>query len=226
MARLPKDWERRLVELAAVHGVTDFLLRGRLTKAESKVFYSILNKIGKPAARRTAVTAGRLGATAFQVGKTIALRHPVLTAGAVIYYTYKNREEIGDLVEQGYEVVKESGALSPTRIMQAREEFIESRPEEFQTLPFTDIKVQKRPGDITRLFPVVKRKRSNYNKAVSAGMKAIKASTSFGKKGVIKPAKRAFSTVISVGKGLKAKRKAPKKGIRRKVYTAMKRFYK
>ena len=38
MARLPKNWERRLVELAAVHGVTDFLLRGRLTKAESKVF--------------------------------------------------------------------------------------------------------------------------------------------------------------------------------------------
>jgi len=79
MARLPKNWERRLVELAAIHGVTDFLLRGRLTKAESKVFYAILNKLGKPAARGTAVTAGRLGMTALGVGKQIALRHPVLT---------------------------------------------------------------------------------------------------------------------------------------------------
>jgi hypothetical protein len=225
MARLPKDWERRLIELAAVHGVTDFLLRGRLTKAESKVFYSILNKIGKPAARGTGVTAGRVATTAFRVGKTIALRHPVLTAGAIVYYTYKNREEIVDLLEQGYEVTKPVVDPIVGRVTPVLEEAAQIAERVYPTGP--GIRADPRIIDpiISRLGIKRPRKASNYNKAVSAGMKAIKSSTSFGKKGVIKPAKRAFSTVISVGKGLKAKRKAPKKGIRRKVYTAMKRFY-
>ena len=233
MAKLPKNWERRLVELAAIHGVSDFLLRGRLTKAESKVFYAILNKIGRPAARQTGSTAARLGGTALRVGKTIALRHPVLTAGAIAYYTYKNRDEIADLVEQGYEIVQpaaervmESGALDPRVWAEARQDYMRENPGEFTTLPFTDFKVRTQPSAISRLVPLVKRKKSNYNKAVSAGMKAIKNSTSFGKKGVIKPAKSAFKTVVSVGKAIKAKRKRPKKGIRSKVYTAMKRFYK
>ena len=237
---MPKNWERRLVELAAIHGVSDFLLRGRLTKAESKVFYTILNKIGRPAARTTASTAARLGGTALGLAgratgaaKYVALRHPVFTAGALAMYAYKNKDEIADLVEQGYEIVqpaaervRESGALDPRVWAEARQDYMRENPEEFTTLPFTDFKVRTQPSAISRLVPLVKRKKSNYNKAVSAGMKAIKNSTSFGKKGVIKPAQSAFKTVVSVGKAIKAKRKRPKKGIRSKVYTAMKRFYK
>jgi len=225
MVKVPKNWERRLVELAAVHGVTDFLLRGRLTKAESKVFYSILNKIGRPAVRGTAVTAGRLGATALSVGKQIALRHPVLTAGAVVYYTYKNREEIGDLVEQGYEVVQDiqtSGAFSPTAMIEARREDIRLRPERYETIPFTDFKVRPSPSRPVPSFLKGKRKPSSFNKAVSKGMKAIKGSTSYGKRGVITNAKKAFALVTKVASAKKKKKKAPKSGIRRKVWTAMK----
>ena len=139
----------------------------------------------------------------------------------MVYYAYKNREEIGDLVEQGYEVVQDiqaSGAFSPTRIMQAREEFIESRPEEFQTIPFTDFKVRKRPGDIFSKA----RKPSKFNQAVKAGMAAVKKSTSYGKRGVIKPAKKAFALVTKLASAKKKKKKAPKSGIRRKVWNAMK----
>ena len=232
MARLPKNWERRLVELAAIHGVSDFLLRGRLTKAESKAFYAILNKIGRPAARQTGSTAARLGGTALRVGKTIALRHPVLTAGAITYYTYKNRDEIADLVEQGYEIVQpqaervRSGvmeALDPQTYREGAEQLIAT--EAYERGPL-GIPRRRQPEEILMGRIRGKRKKSNYNKAVSAGMKAIKNSTSFGKKGVIKPAQSAFKTVVSVGKAIKAKRKRPKKGIRSKVYTAMKRFYK
>jgi hypothetical protein len=70
MVKVPKDWERRLIELAAVHGVSDFITRGRLTKVESKAFFAILNKLG----RATTRAAPRLGATAW----LIARRHPVV----------------------------------------------------------------------------------------------------------------------------------------------------
>jgi len=79
--------------------------------------------------------------------------------------------------------------------MQAREEFIESRPEEFNTLPFTDIKIQKRPGDISRLFPKGKRKPSKFNKAIKAGMQAVKKSKSYGGIGKISPATKVFALV-------------------------------
>ena len=41
----------------------------------------------------------------------------------------------------------------------------------------------------------VKKTKSKFNKAVSAGMKAVKAGTSYGKKGVINAPKKAFAAV-------------------------------
>ena len=214
-----KFTERDVAIIAGLAGVADFLTEGRFSAPVARALKKVFRRAAPPVAR----TLPRLGATAFQVGKQIALRHPVLTAGAVVYYTYKNREEIADLVDQGYEVVQavqQTGAFSPTAIMQAREEFIESHPEEFQTLPFTDIRVRKRPGDITRLK--LKRKPSKFNKAIKAGMAAVKKSTSYGKKGTISPAKKAFSVVVKLASAKKKKKKAPKSGIRRKIWNAMK----
>jgi hypothetical protein len=210
MAKVPKNWERRLVELAAAHGVADFLMRGRLTKAESKVFYTILNKLGKPAARQTAGTAARIGGTALRVGKTIALRHPVLTAGAVVYYTYKNREEIADLARQGYEIIEP--AVAP--VVEPAAEFLRE-----QVFTPENIQLGRDRGTITApafLDPIrdyirKPRKKSKYNKAVSAAMKAVKASTKGGKKGTIKNPKNVFKTVSKavskVNKGAKASAK-------------------
>ena len=214
MAKLPKNWERRLVELAAVHGVTDFLMRGRLTKAESKVFYTILNKIGKPAARTTGSTAVRLGGTALRVGKTIALRHPVLTAGAIAYYTYKNRDEIADLVEQGYEIVQPAVQPIVDPIVSAGKFAYETaeaagvydRPPGITTGGFGQAL-----GERLGLPQMPKRKKSKFNKAVSAAMKAVKASTKGGKKGVIKAPKSTFKAVSKavskVNKGAKVSTK-------------------
>jgi hypothetical protein len=68
------------------------------------------------------------------------------------------------------------------------------------------------------------RKKSAFNKAVSAGMKAVKASTSYGKKGTINNAKKAFSVVTKVASAKKKKKKAPKSGVRRKIWNAMRRY--
>jgi hypothetical protein len=67
-----------------------------------------------------------------------------------------------------------------------------------------------------------KRTVSKFNKAVSKGMKIVKASTSFGKKGKINNAKRAFSTVTKVVSLKKKKKKAPRSGIRAKIYHGIK----
>jgi hypothetical protein len=43
----------------------------------------------------------------------------------------------------------------------------------------------------------VKKTQSKFNKAVSKGMKAVKSSTSYGKKGIINAPKKAFKAVVS-----------------------------
>ena len=89
--------------IVAAGAAVDFLTEGKYTCKVSRAVKAAVRK-GLPVARRT---APRLAGTAFQVGKTIAMRHPVLTGGAVIYYAVKNRNEIANLVGQGYEVVED-----------------------------------------------------------------------------------------------------------------------
>ena len=67
-----------------------------------------------------------------------------------------------------------------------------------------------------------KRAVSKFNKAVSKGMKIVRASTSFGKKGKINNAKRAFATVTKVVSLKKRKKKAPRSGIRAKIFRGIK----
>jgi len=67
-----------------------------------------------------------------------------------------------------------------------------------------------------------RRRPSSFNKAVSAGMKAVKKSTSYGGKGVIKPATKVFALVTKLASAKLKKKKAPKSGIRRKIWNAMK----
>jgi len=65
-----------------------------------------------------------------------------------------------------------------------------------------------------------------FNKAVSKGMKIVKGSTSYGKKGTINNAKKAFSAVTKVASAASKKKKAPKTGITRKIYLGVKGLFK
>tara|TARA_R110002020_G_scaffold475459_1_gene710381 strand:+ start:488 stop:1078 length:591 start_codon:yes stop_codon:yes gene_type:complete len=67
------------------------------------------------------------------------------------------------------------------------------------------------------------RTKSKFNKAVSAGMKAVKASTSYGKKGTITNAKKAFTAVTKTASAIKKGGKVAKTGIKRKIGLAIKR---
>ena len=66
--------------------------------------------------------------------------------------------------------------------------------------------------------------KSKFNKAVSAGMKAVKASTSYGKKGTISNAKKAFTAVTKTASKINKGGKVAKSGITRKIGLAIKRI--
>ena len=200
MVKLTK---RDLAIIGGAAGVADFLAEGRLSAPLSRALKKAAVAAGKraiftaPAAARVAqATAIRGAGTLAQVGKTIALRHPVLTAGAVVLYTYQNRDELGSLVEQGYEVVQEMADISRTRI---REEGL-IRP----------LKKVKRP--------------TKFNKMVSKGMKSLKSSTSYGKKGVVNAPKKAFKAVVSAASAVTKGKKLPKSGLKRKLMSLMRRI--
>jgi len=199
--------KKDLVTIAGIAGVADFLAEGRFSAPISRALKTIIRRGGPIVARGTGATAVRVAGTALQVGKTIAMRHPVLTAGAVVYYTYQNREELGDLVEQGYEILQPKVPMIQERLQTA-----------FDATPLgVGIKVGK---------ALRKKATTPFNKAVSKGMKIVKGSTSYGKKGTITNAKKAFSVVTKAASAASKKNKAPKRGIARKIYLGVKGLFK
>ena len=193
MVKLTK---RDLAVIAGLAGAADFLAEGRFTAPLARALKAAIRRGGPTAARFTGATALRAAGTVASVGKTIALRHPVLTAGAVVYYTYQNRDELGGLIEQGYELVQPG----------------------IQALADLDA-----PIVATRK---VKKRMTDFNKAVKKGMSIVKGSTSYGKKGTINNAKKAFSAVTKVASAASKKKKTPKTGIARKIYLGIKGLFK
>ena len=200
MARTPT--QKELAAFVIGHGITDFVSGGKLSLIERNAIWKALQKLGPVTAR----AAPRAGMTALQIGKTIALRHPVLTAGAVVAYTYKNRDELGKLVEQGYEVVQDINAP----MAQRRQEFARD-PLGFTEEIFADRPLIRPLGaPIPGIKP--KRRKSTYNTSVSKAMKALKKSTSYGKKGVLNSPKKAFGFVARTVSKLRRGKKVPSKG--------------
>ena len=178
-------------------------------KALQRVALPLVKRAGMMALRGTAMAP----VTAAGSVRMLALRHPWLAAGAAVYVGYHERERIKQLLDQGYDIIEErlptpAPPSSPSPVIPGVEEII------------TGV---GRPG-ISVIPPAFGRPRrpSKFNKAVSAGMKAIKKSTSYGKKGTISPVKKAFSVVVKLASAKKKKKKAPKSGIRRKIWNAMK----
>ena len=193
--------------IAASFGVLDFFLEGKLgapiSRAFKKAGAAVFTRGAPAVARSLGATAVRGVGTAAIIGKQIALRHPVLTGGAVVYYTYKNRDELGGLVEQGYEVVQDFADITRSKF----EEGIQ---------PITGLGFPKMP----------KKPMTTFNKAVKKGMSIVKGSTSYGKKGTINNAKKAFSAVTKVASAASKKKKTPKTGITRKIYMGIKGLFK
>jgi len=70
----------------------------------------------------------------------------------------------------------------------------------------------------------VRKTKSKFNQAVSKGMKAVKNSTSYGKKGVINAPKKAFKVVTGAASAVTRGKKLPKSGIKRILMQAMRKL--
>jgi len=212
-----KFTERDIAIVAGLAGAADFLTEGRFSAPVARALKKAFRK-GVPVAARGAV---RFAPRALGTARFIAMRHPVIFGLVVTYEVYKHREKIAQLAREGWEIVDEP----VTQYLGG----VEERGREFISDPMGAIETQIAERErFSREFAAVpgrvlrKRKPSKFNLAVKAGMKAIKKSTSYGGKGIIKPAKKAFALVTKLASAKKKKKKAPKSGIRRRIWNAMK----
>jgi hypothetical protein len=223
MARARVPTEKELAAILVGHGIIDFVTGGALSRAERNALWKVLKKVGPIALRGTAMAPIRAGGT---VGM-IAMRHPYLTGAAVIYVGYRERERIKQLLDQGYDIVEErlpTPSPEPRPGIPGVEQIITdgmaARPvSEFMGVPPS---IPKGFDPMTMLRR--KRRPSKFNKAVSAGMKVVKRAKRYGGKGKIKPAKSVFAMVTRIASAKKKKKKAPKSGIRRRIWNAMKGY--
>jgi len=80
------------------------------------------------------------------------------------------------------------------------------------------IRLERKIQDTLALAPIKRKRRmTKFNRSVKAGMKIIKDSTSYGKKGVINAPKKAFGAVNKVISNVNKGKKITAKGVLRKV---------
>jgi hypothetical protein len=211
-------------DLLIALGIGDFLVGGKITLLTRKAVTGFLRTLAPPAGRSVIRGAPRLGGTIL----VLARRHPIIFASALAYAGYVRRDEVGEVVEDIREGVPE--------VVEMLEDLAERQPRTrrrrtdfpprggFGTRP-TDFppRVRGSPEGITLgAVATPTKKPTTFNKAVKAGMLAVKKSPSYGGKGKIKPAKKAFAVVVKLASAKKRKKKAPKSGIRLRIWRAMK----
>jgi hypothetical protein len=203
-----KDLER----LAIAFGIADFFSGGKLTapigNAARKALVKAAPAIGRGILRygpTVAVTAARVTPTPLAAAATGA---------AIVANRRRIADAAGNIYEEVAPAVQQYGAGVVERAMDPETYAIQGPTPETMQLQQLGI-VPSSPRNLR------KKVKSKFNQAVSKGMSIVKGSTSFGKKGTINNAKKAFSTVTKVASGVSKGRKAPKSGIRRKLHTAI-----
>ena len=215
MARARVPTTKELAAFLVGHGIVDFVTGGTLSRIERNALWKVLRKTVPIAARMAVRTPVTMAGSA----RILAMRHPIAATAAVIYVGYHERERIKQLLDQGYDIIEErlptpSPPPLPTPVIPGVEEIIMGGMARQPVSEYFAPQLQalvKRP-----------RKPSAFNRAVSAGMKVVKKSTRYGGKGKIRPAKKVFAMVTKLAAAKKKKKKAPKRGLRRRIWNAMK----
>ena len=203
-----KDLER----LAIAFGIADFFSGGKLTAP-----------IGNAARRALVKSAPAIGRGIIRYGPTVALTAARVTptpvaAVATGALAYSQRERIKDAAGNVYERVQPGASEYLGGVGERAREFI-TDPRGYSESIGVDFDPFKPIGG--KAFPKTRKKTSKFNKAIKKGMSIVKGSTSYGKKGTISNAKKAFSAVTKAASRVNRGRKAPAKGIARKLHTAM-----
>jgi len=183
--------------------------------------YSAGAIIGVTRSRKMLGYAARKGISLAALGARAATPAPIagvapVAAGAALGYGALQTAPGQDLLAAAAEAGRQS------RILYERaQQDLMTQPQQFEAMV-----AASSPVSAAQVFPkAVRRKKSAFNKAVSAGMKTVRASTSYGKKGTINNAKKAFGAVTKAVSAAKKGKKAPRRGIKRRIMTVARRFF-
>ena len=203
-----KELEQMVTGLAAAAGL-DFASGGALNKYGRSAAIKIAKAVSRLAIPAVSVSGRLAGQAALGTGRmlgssAVGAAVPIVTnpyvAGAALGYGALQTQPGQELLE----MAEESGA---------------------QTRRDLDVALFNLQAQAEHK---VKRTKSKFNKAVSAGMKAAKQTTSYGKKGVITAPKKAFKAVTKMASKInKAKKKRGKLPLKpvgnnsKKIYNAI-----
>ena len=200
---------RRDLELLAVgFGIADFLTEGALTKPVARTTKAALRK-ALPAVGRGIIRYGpRVALTAARVTPTPLAA--AATGAAIVANRRRIADAAGNIYEEVAPAVQQYGAGVVERALDPESFMLPEGPTQAEQLGF------RLPSSKPR-----RKIASKFNQAVKRGMAIVKGSTSYGKKGTINNAKKAFSAVTKAASGVSKGRKAPKSGIKRKLHMAI-----
>ena len=157
-----------MVEGLATAAGIDFLTGGALNKYSRSAAIKVGKAVGSLALRGTAAVVPSVAASVGRAALPL-VTNPYL-AGAALGY----------------------GALQTQPGQQLLESAAQSGADTRRSLDMALFNIQAQAEE------KVKRTKTKFNRAVGAGMKAAKASASYGKKGVINAPKKAFKAVVSM----------------------------
>ena len=192
----------------------DLATGGWVNKQSKKVLVGTLKRLATPIGRVGASVGGALGRSA--IGAAAPLAANPFIGGTALGLAALQTPQGQDLLEWA----EEKGRRDRVAFEQYKAD-VGMRMQDFASDPLgyaQDLRPDRPMGG--RLAPseallgklgIKKRKKSKYNRAVSAAMKAVKASTKGGKKGKISSPKTVFKTVSKavskVNKGAKVSAK-------------------
>jgi hypothetical protein len=191
-----KELEIMVGALALDSGL-DFLSGGKLNKYKRKVAVTLYRQLLKPGA----IAALRLGGTA---GLSVA-GSAARAAVPLVTNPYLAGTALG------------LGALQTQPGQELLDAAAQSGRDTRRSLDMALFNIQALGEE------KVKRTKSKFNVMVSKGMKSIKASTKYGKKGVINAPKKAFKAVVAAASAVTKKQKVPKSGLKRTLMLLMRR---
>jgi len=193
-----------LAKLAAAWGIADFFAGGRLGRPIGDAATKAIVKAA-PAIARGII---RYGPAAVSTAARVTPTGAVIATGGVL--ALQNREKIADLATQGFEVLAPAVQGIGQRALD---------PQSFAPMG-EPVNLLPVGGPIKRL---TKKRLSKFNQSIKAGMAAAKASASYGKKGTINNAKKAFTAVTKTASKINKGGKVAKKGALRKIGLAIKK---
>ena len=197
----------------AIIGIDEVMLKGQGVASRT------IKSLGRAAVRLTPWIARGAIATAPGGARTIgaaAAANPY-AAGLGLGTTFLATQPGQDLLA----AAEERGKMDRVRSQQLLDQWVYenvTRPKELIGDTLASPTFQR------AVVSKVKRKVSNYSKAIKVGMSVVKKSKSFGKPGVITNAKKAFSTVSKVTSAVNRGKKVASKGIKGSIARAVRRI--